>query len=287
MARTKAGSSVLDAITPVGVAGDNLNGAAFSAVISMNDTRIINLLNPVQDQDAATKQYVDDQITNDIVPLLNSLVPAGTVIEWGNAIPPADWLVCDGQSLDAIADSTLTLLFSTIGTTYGGTGSSNFNLPDLRGRKILGHYSGGAAANRVTDVDAQTIGNLGGDDGTTTPLTAAQLPIHNHTGTSGHQPNHAHTGTTGNAGGHTHRVRATNHRVDSGGSSNIATTAIRNGQPLKTDIVRTKSNHSHSITGISTEPDHSHTFTTGLSGGTAGHENIPPFQTINYIIKIV
>ena len=285
MARTKARGNVVDAVTPVN--GDQLNGVAFSADVSMSLTRIVNLLYPVQNQDAATKQYVDDQITSVIVPLLNALVPAGTVIEWGNVAPPADWVVCDGQSLDSLADSSLNLLWLTIGTTYGGTGADDFNVPDLQGRRILGHYSGGSATNRVTDIDAQTIGALGGDDNFSTPMTAAELPIHNHTGTSGWEPNHSHSGTTGGAGSHTHRVRANNHRVDAGGSSNIATTLIRNGQPYKTNIVQTISNHSHTITGINSEPNHSHTFTTANSGGTGGHENVPPFQTINYIIKIV
>ena len=44
---------------------------------------------------------------------------------------PAGWAFCDGQLL-SIAQNNV--LFSLIGTTYGGDGINTFALPDLRGR---------------------------------------------------------------------------------------------------------------------------------------------------------
>ena len=44
---------------------------------------------------------------------------------------PNGWAFCDGQILSI---SQNTALFSLIGTFYGGNGTSNFALPDLRGR---------------------------------------------------------------------------------------------------------------------------------------------------------
>jgi microcystin-dependent protein len=44
--------------------------------------------------------------------------------------PPRGWAFCDGQILPI---SQNTALFSLLGTTYGGNGTSTFALPDLRG----------------------------------------------------------------------------------------------------------------------------------------------------------
>ena len=48
----------------------------------------------------------------------------------GPSIPPG-WLPADGRLLDVGQNQSL---FSVIGTTYGGNGTTNFALPDLRGR---------------------------------------------------------------------------------------------------------------------------------------------------------
>lgn len=61
-----------------------------------------------------------------------------------------------------------TALYSLIGITYGGDGKTTFNLPDLRGKVIVG-------AN-TTNYPA---GKTGGQE--TVTLTVAQLPAHNFT----------------------------------------------------------------------------------------------------------
>lgn len=63
-------------------------------------------------------------------------IPAGVIMAWGASSAPANWLICDGS---AISRSTYASLFNAIGTSYGvGDGSTTFNLPDLRGRVIVG-----------------------------------------------------------------------------------------------------------------------------------------------------
>ena len=76
------------------------------------------------------------------------------------------WLYCDGE---AVSRTVYATLFAQIGTTYGtGDGSTTFNLPDLRGRYLVGRDGMGvtAAAGRVTSgshgVDAATLGAVGG-----------------------------------------------------------------------------------------------------------------------------
>src|SRR5277367_6103143 len=54
---------------------------------------------------------------------------------FGCNFAPQGWALCQGQLL---AISQYTALFSLIGTYYGGTGTSNFALPDLRSRAPIG-----------------------------------------------------------------------------------------------------------------------------------------------------
>jgi microcystin-dependent protein len=78
---------------------------------------------------------------------------------------------CDGQILSI---SSNTALFALLGTTYGGNGSTNFALPDLRGRVPMGAGSGPGLTPR-------TLGERGGTESIT--LTTNQLPSHAHAAT--------------------------------------------------------------------------------------------------------
>lgn len=66
-------------------------------------------------------------------------------------------LLCDGRALDAVADPTLENLWNTIGITYGGTGKSNFLLPDGRGRGLFG-VGTNADVNAVGKSDGLAVG---------------------------------------------------------------------------------------------------------------------------------
>jgi microcystin-dependent protein len=59
----------------------------------------------------------------------------GQVIAYAGANVPPDWAACDG-ALVRIEDNRA--LYAVIGTTYGGDGTTNFALPDLRGRMVTG-----------------------------------------------------------------------------------------------------------------------------------------------------
>ena len=81
--------------------------------------------------------------------------------------PPKGWALCNGQTL-AISQSQA--LFSLMGTTYGGNGTSNFQLPNLQGRAPLHQGTGGGGS--------YVLGQTGGSQSTT--LLAANLPSHTH-----------------------------------------------------------------------------------------------------------
>lgn len=55
----------------------------------------------------------------------------GEVRLFGFNFCPLGWLAANGQLLPL---NQFTALFSLLGTTYGGNGTTNFSLPDLRGR---------------------------------------------------------------------------------------------------------------------------------------------------------
>lgn len=80
--------------------------------------------------------------------------------------PPAGWMFCNGQSLNV---NIYERLFSVIGYTYGGSGSS-FNLPNLEGRVIV--------HRQHDDTDFDTVGETRGAK--THQLTAAEIPSHTH-----------------------------------------------------------------------------------------------------------
>jgi microcystin-dependent protein len=131
-------------------------------------------------------------------------IPTGTVIPYAGSTAPSGYLICNGS---AVSRTTYSNLFSVIGTTYGaGDGSTTFNLPDLRGRVVVG-------LGTHVDVDA-----LGDNEGMTT--VSNRRPRHYHTTVVA---NTAGTGLSGSAGG----VRgdaAASYNTDLGATNNIKDT---------------------------------------------------------------
>jgi hypothetical protein len=95
---------------------------------------------------------------------------ANTKTYGSNAFFPG-WFECDGRSLNA---ASYPMLFRVIGNTYGGSGleqsggsfSGSFNLPDYRGKKLVGtgrvDSNRGSSGSAVTDSGPGTGGGAGG-----------------------------------------------------------------------------------------------------------------------------
>lgn len=64
--------------------------------------------------------------------------PIGSVQMFAGSLAPEGWLLCDGTSLDSVANPKYAALFGIINTTYGGTGASSFKVPDLRSKIPIG-----------------------------------------------------------------------------------------------------------------------------------------------------
>lgn len=102
-------------------------------------------------------------LVNRLEALLGGLVPVGASVGYGGSADPAGgfFLLEDGRTLDSIDDPSLAQLYSTIGTTFGGTGPSNFRLPDSRGRsEVMPRGTAPAGNDRITVALGQVFGEV-------------------------------------------------------------------------------------------------------------------------------
>ena len=117
-------------------------------------------------------------------------IPVGTISPYAGTSAPANWLLCDGSAVSRV---TYAALFDVTGTAYGaGDGSTTFNVPDLRGRIVVGSGTGaqqGVAGSGVITggaaLAARIVGQFFGDE--RTELHTHTQNSHNHT-----QNNHSH-----------------------------------------------------------------------------------------------
>lgn len=133
--------------------------------------------NPVNDLDAASKQYVD------------AIQPVGMMADYGGDVAPAGWLLCDGAIKNRVEYPAL---FAVIGTRFNssGEGPTQFRMPDFRNRVAVGPGD-------------NLLGASGG-------YKDAQLPEHDHGGGehSHPLPKHKHTLSK-----HTHTIEAHSHSI--------------------------------------------------------------------------
>lgn len=86
----------------------------------------------------------------------------------GFSFPPYGWALCNGALLPI---SDYEVLYTLLGTTYGGNGVTTFALPDLRSRLPFGQGTGAG-------LSPYFVGQAGGLEAVT--LTPGQLPSHSH-----------------------------------------------------------------------------------------------------------
>lgn len=86
-------------------------------------------------------------------------VPPATIIYSSAVQTPVGWLNADGS---AVLRATYPDLFATISTFYGiGDGSTTFNVPDLRGRAVIGPDGGSTRISTAT-MSSIVVGGIGG-----------------------------------------------------------------------------------------------------------------------------
>lgn len=79
-------------------------------------------------------RFLPAETINEIANELIEELFVGFIGTYAGNTPPTGWLSCEGASLNP---QTYTRLFKRIGTTYGGNGSTTFNLPNLNNNSFL------------------------------------------------------------------------------------------------------------------------------------------------------
>ena len=184
----------------------------------------------------------------------------GQIIMFAGAFAPKNWAFCDGQILSIDGNEAL---YSILGTTYGGNGTTNFGLPDLRGRVPIG-------AGIAPNVSGFPLGYKGGSEYIT--IGVDNLPSHDHAikATSGSSSGTANLKAYNGSGDTTDPSEAQSIAGKAGGfkifSKNDSTTTI---ESVVTGIVNG---------GVPSA--------TEVTGGGQALPNMQPFQVVNYIICV-
>lgn len=92
----------------------------------------------------------------------------GEIRMFGFNFNPRGYAFCNGATLFI---SQNTALFSILGTTYGGNGTTTFGLPNLQGRAVVG-------AGQGPGLTPRSLGETGGQ--ATVALNSTQIPQHTH-----------------------------------------------------------------------------------------------------------
>lgn len=155
---------------------------------------------------------------------------------------PRGWALCNGAAMLIQQNAALNAL---LGQTFGGNGTTTFNLPDLRGRTPV-HL--GRSPDGLTYVNGQT----GGTE--TVTLTTSTLPLHTHAVK-------AVSSTGGNSVLPTNCLPAAAAAQTSGGVVTGIYGAVNSGPPILLNV-----------DSLSSE------------GGGAAHNNMQPFLVMNFCI---
>lgn len=247
-------------------------------------------------------------------------VPAGVISMFGGAAAPATWALCDGGESNRTTDADL---FAAIGLTYGvGNGTTTFNRPDLRSRFPVG--KGAATWSDALNESGGSANAVLVSHAHTGPNHQHVVPAHEHSMSHGHatatsdpaNATHAHTGTTDDDGTHQHWtdfIVGAGHKTfltktEGTGANGLSVVAGTDFLEWTPQIPTATSDHQHNFTTNNANATHAHTVpipayvgntstlaaatTSAVAGATstegvsATNANLPPYLTVNFIIKL-
>lgn len=93
--------------------------------------------------------------------ILGESIPTGSVLSFAGPVSalPSGFLLCDGSSLNRL---DYPKLFEVVGTSWGSSSSTTFNIPDTRGLFLRGVS---ASSGRDADTNSRAALNTGGNTG--------------------------------------------------------------------------------------------------------------------------
>ncbi len=239
----------------------------------------------------------------------SAYLPTGAVIMLGGAFSKYSdsyytnlgLVPCDGRSLNVVS-SNYSNLWAVIGTTFGVTGQSSFQVPNLNSVKksvigTSGTYARGSSTNTSSHGHTATL-NYNANNADETHSHAGNVNIGNVLTSNGHSHNFGaqnrsigtntnatnySTAGTGNQtalvpGSHNHAVLINAFNTDSRGTEGAHTHAgSASGNSGNNTTVTT---HSHSVGSITA------TFPTDTFDGTASNPLETPYANVLYFIRI-
>jgi len=196
--------------------------------------------------------------------------PSGSILSYLGISDPMGWIICNGVIRTNNSDRRYNNL-AALGIGTGGSGTSNYTPPDLKGNFLSGSTT--LSLNTISGSSAIT-------------LTNANLPTHTHAGTTGGSNtslNHNHTDNRLSAvgGATTIGFAAGTGTITAGyNTPNVynSSTPAPPSPVTNTPVYPTSSN----ITDLS----HTHIFTTAATGQGQSFSIMPPYYTVNWIIKL-
>ncbi|MEI9992433.1 MAG: tail fiber protein [Rhizomicrobium sp.] len=169
----------------------------------------------------------------------------GQISMFGGNFAPRSFMFCNGQLLPI---GQYQALFSLIGTTYGGNGTTNFALPNLQSRLPL-HYGAGPG------LSSYVLGQAAGVEYVT--ITTSTTPAHSHVLVA--SKGNANTGTVGSG----------------------VLPAVANGNITPTYFYAAQMQGQPALQIVTLDP-HS----ASLVGGNGPHANLMPSLAISFIICV-
>jgi microcystin-dependent protein len=165
---------------------------------------------------------------------------------FGFNFAPVGWAVCQGQLLPISQNPAL---FSILGTSFGGNGTTTFGLPNLQGLAAVG-------AGQGIGLSPYLVGETAG--ATSVTIDTSTMPMHNHNLMAS-----SATGTTVNVAGNQLGVS----QVGGGKQGASYSSQIYSPNPSK------------ATTGMAAKA-------LAVTGGSLPHNNVQPYLTLNYCIAL-
>lgn len=196
----------------------------------------------------------------------------GSIYMYAGNTAPTGFILCDGST---VSRTTYAALFDEIGTTYGvGDGVSTFNVPDLRGKVIIGTSA------------SHKLGDTGGEE--THVLISGEVPVHGHS-----IPSHGHNNTisaTTPKLSHSITQPAFTYSTPNKKNQNVPAYGNAGGFSSVTSTNATRSanlaisNHDAVVCSKTGGINDCAAFNTSGTGDGNEHSNMQPYISINHII---